>query len=87
MVLRLTWRCGEGGGSDAGGYKASDSETDMGCQVNHVWDRDRHFFYGYQTLVGRTGSRSFRIIGTYQTPGAALEACEGQLNWYPPTWR
>jgi hypothetical protein len=52
MILRLTWHCD---GPDAG-YKARDRETNMGCQVNHLWDNDRKFFYGYDALVGRTGS-------------------------------
>jgi hypothetical protein len=25
-------------------------ETNMGCQINHLWDGHRHFFYGYQAL-------------------------------------
>jgi hypothetical protein len=84
MVLRLTWRCR---GPDAG-YKAKDDETDMGCQINHLWNNDRNFFYGYEALAGRTGSWSgFKYIGTYQTLGAALAACEARLNWAPPTWR
>jgi len=67
MVLRLTWRCT---GPDAG-YKARDDETDMGCQINHLWDNDRKFFYGYEALAGRTGSWSgFKYIGTYQTLGS-----------------
>ncbi len=60
----------------------------MGCQVNHLWDNDRKFFYGYDALVGRTGSWSgFKRLGTSQTLGAALAACEAQLNWSPPSWR
>jgi hypothetical protein len=88
MVLRLNWRCGEGTGSTSGGYKASDPETNMGCQVNHLWDNERKFFYGYEALVGRTGSwMGFRYVGTYQTLGAALQACEARLNWAPPVRR
>jgi hypothetical protein len=61
MVLRLTWRCGDPSGPTSVGYKANDPETNLGCQINHLWDRDRRFFYGYEALVGRTGSRpSFR---------------------------
>ena len=45
----------------------------MGCQVNHLWDNDRKFLYGYEALVGRTGSWSgFKYVGTFQTLGAAL---------------
>jgi hypothetical protein len=85
MVLRLNWRCGDPTGPTSGGYKASDPETNMGCQVNHLWDNDRKCFYGYEALVGRTGSWSgFKYIGTYQTLGAALSACEARLNWASP---
>jgi hypothetical protein len=65
MILRLTWHCD---GPDAG-YKARDRETNMGCQVNHLWDNDRKFFHGYDALVGRTGSWSgFKRLGTYANP-------------------
>jgi hypothetical protein len=37
MVLRLNWRCGDASGQLAsGGCKASDPETNLGCQVNHL---------------------------------------------------
>jgi hypothetical protein len=36
MALRLNWRCGDPTGPTSGGYKASDPETNMGCQVNHL---------------------------------------------------
>jgi hypothetical protein len=62
MVLRLTWRCG-GGGADSGGYKASDPAADMGCQINHIWDPHRHFFYGYEARVGRTRLSNFWVVG------------------------
>jgi hypothetical protein len=84
MVLRLTWRCGERGNAV---YKAGDPVTDIGCQVNHLWDDERKFFYRYEAFVGRTGRSQFRFIVTFQTLGASLQACEAQLNWSLPVRR
>jgi hypothetical protein len=38
-------------------------------------------------LVDDAGGRGLSNVGTYQTLGAALSACEGRLNWAPPVRR